>query len=124
MKELKKYLTINSTFSALSGLTMLLFSNKLNDLFGITNACVFPVIGANLLIFSLFVWYVSKKQLTNKTLVTTITILDLLWVLGSFAVVFLDLTEISKTGNILICIVAIWIAFLGYKQFQNNKVKY
>lgn len=123
VKALKKYLTINSAFSALSGLIMLLFSNKLNSLFGIANAYVFPVIGANLLIFSLFVWFISNKQLTNKTLVTTITILDLLWVLGSFAIVLLGLFDISKTGNILISIVAIWIAFLAYKQFVNTRNK-
>jgi len=121
MKELKKYLTINFTFSAISGLTMLLFSSNLNGLFNIDNIYIFPIIGANLLIFSAFVWYISSKQLTNKMLVATITILDLLWVLGSFIIVLFGLFDISKTGNILISIVAIWIAFLAYKQFRNNK---
>jgi hypothetical protein len=120
MKELKKYLTINSLFSAISGLTMLLFSSRLNDLFNIENSYVFPIIGANLLIFSIFVLYVSSKQVTNKILVNTITILDLLWVAGSFAIVLLGLFAISQTGNILISIVAIWIAFLAYKQYKNN----
>ena len=83
MKELKKYLTINSAFSALSGLTMLIISSKLNDLFNIDNAYVFPIIGANLLVFSAFVLFVAKKQLANKTLVNIITTLDFLWVLGS-----------------------------------------
>ena len=123
MKELKKYLTFNSLFSAISGLTMLLLSSKLNDLFNIENSYVFPIIGANLLIFSAFVWYVSTRQLTNKMLIMTITILDLFWVVGSFGIVLLGLFDISKTGNILISIVAIWIAFLAYKQFKNNKAK-
>jgi hypothetical protein len=121
MKELKKYLTINSLFSAISGLTMLLLSSKLNDLFNIENSYVFPIIGSNLLIFSAFVWYVSTRQLTNKMLVMTITILDLFWVVGSFAIVLLGLFDISKTGNCLISIVAIWIGFLAYKQFKNRK---
>lgn len=121
MKELKKYLRINSIFSAISGLTMLLFSSNLNDLFAIENVYIFPIIGANLLIFSAFVWYVSSNQLANKMLVTTISILDLIWVLGSFTIVFLGLFDLSINGNILISIVAIWIAFLAYKQFKNNK---
>lgn len=121
MKELKKYLTINSIFSAISGLTMLLFSSKLNDLFAINNGYIFPIIGANLLVFATFVWYVSNKQLSNKMLVTTISILDLLWVVGSFAIVVLGLLDISKIGNAIISIVAIWIGFLAYKQFKNNK---
>lgn len=121
MKELKTYLTVNSIFSALSGLTMLLFVGQLNELFGINNTYVFPVIGANLLIFSAFIFFVSVKQLSNKGLVTTITILDLFWVVGSFVIVAFGLFDISKSGNILIGIVAIWIAFLAYKQFKNNK---
>lgn len=121
MKELKRYLTINSIFSAISGLTMLLFSSKLNDLFAINNGYIFPIIGANLLVFAAFVWYVSNKQLSNKMLVTTISILDLLWVVGSFAIVVLGLFDISKIGNVIISIVAIWIGFLAYKQFKNNK---
>lgn len=121
MKELKKYLFINSLFSALSGLTMLLTSEILNDLFNINNPYVFPIIGANLLVFSAFVWYVSNKQLTTKILVNIISILDLLWVFGSFLIVGFELFNISKIGNVSISIVAIWITFLAYKQFQYNK---
>ena len=121
MNTLKKYLSINSIFSAISGLTMLLFSNKLNILFAIDNAYVFPMIGANLLLFSAIVCYVSNKQLTNKMFVNLISILDLLWVIGSFAIVGFKLFNISNTGNIAISIVAIWIAFLAYKQYSNNK---
>ncbi len=121
MNELKKYLTINSLFSALCGLAMLLISGNLSELFNISNTYVFPIIGANLLVFSAFVWYVSKKQLTNKTLVNIISFLDLLWVFGSFAIVAFRLFELSNVGNILIIIVAIWIACLAYKQFKNNR---
>jgi hypothetical protein len=121
MKELKKYLTINSWFSAISGLIMLLLSSQLNGLFNIDNDYVFPIIGANLLIFSAFVWYVCSKQVTNKILVNTISILDLVWVLGSFAIVGFGLFNISRIGNVIISIVAFWIAFLAYKQFKNNK---
>lgn len=121
MKELKKYLTINSLFSAISGLSMLLLSDRLNELFNISNTYVFPIIGTNLLVFSVFVWYVSNKQLTNKMFVNIISFLDLLWVLGSFSIVAIGLFDLSKVGNILIIIVAFWIAFLAYKQFQYNE---
>ncbi len=123
MKELKKYLTINSLFSAISGLTMLLFSNDLNKLFNIYNVYVFPIIGSNLLIFAAFILFVFSRQLTNKILVTTITTLDALWVLGSFVIVSLGLFDLSQEGNILISIVAVWIAFLAYKQYFNTSSK-
>jgi hypothetical protein len=120
MQELKKYLTINSIFSAISGSTMLLFSSNLNKLFNIDNVYVFPIIGSNLLFFSAFVWFVFSRQPTNKILVITITILDTLWVLGSLAIVSLGLFDLSQQGNILISIVAVWIAFLAYKQFKYS----
>jgi hypothetical protein len=123
MKELKKYLTIYAVFSAISGLTMLLFSSNLNKIFNIDNVYVFPVIGCNLLFFAVFVWFVFSRQLTNRILVTTITSLDILWVLGSLVIVGLGLFDLSQDGNILISIVAVWIAFLAFKQFKYSGQK-
>ena len=120
MAKLKKYLIVNSFFSGLTGLVMLLLTSYLNTLFGITNEYVFPIIGLNLLIFSGFVYFVSLKQINNKVLVNLISGLDALWVLGSVLILMLGLFNISETGNIIIGVVALWIAFLGYKQFRNN----
>lgn len=123
MKELKKYLTINAVFSAISGLSMLAFSRRLKSLFTIEITLVFPLIGAILLVFGSFVYFVIVKQLSNKTLVTTITILDVIWVLGSLLIVIFAPFGISSIGNLLITIVAVWIAFLAYKQHINSKSK-
>lgn len=121
MDELKKYLTLNSAFSAFSGLTMLVLTSTLNNFFNITNQYVFPFIGVNLLVFSLIVWYVSRKQLNNKLMVNIISFLDGLWVLGSLIIILFGLFGLSKNGYLLVGLVAMWIAFLGYKQFKNNK---
>lgn len=121
MSELKKYLTINSLFSAISGLSMVLFSNGLNSFFNISNPYVFPVLGANLIIFALIVGYVAQKQLQNKSLVNLICGLDGMWVLGSLGIILFQLFDLSKNGYIAIGVVAVWIGFLGYNQFENNK---
>jgi hypothetical protein len=121
MKQLKLYLKINYLFSAITGLTMLLLPNSLNKIFAIHNTFVFPTIGVNLLIFSAFVWFVSRKQLSNKTLVTIITGLDIIWVLGSLLIIMFGLFGLSNVGNILTAMVAIFIAFLAYKQLLHNK---
>jgi hypothetical protein len=120
MKELRKYLTINSIFSAVCGLIMLMLSGGLNQLFGIENFYIFPVLGLNLLVFAVFVWYVSRNQLTNRAWVMTITVLDVLWVVGSFVIVLLGLFDLTGSGYILTAVVALWIAFLAYKQFVNS----
>lgn len=121
MKELKQYLIINSLFSSICGLLILLISSNLSELFNINNKYVFPIIGSNLLVFSAFVWFVSQKQVTNKTLVNIISLLDLLWVIGSFTIIGFRLFNISSIGYLLMSIIAIWIAFLAFKQFTNNK---
>lgn len=120
MKELRKYLTINAIFSAISGLTMILFSGTINQLFNIDKINIFPWVGVNLLVFALFVWFVSIKQLSNKVLVRTITVLDLFWVLSSFIIVFFAPFGISIIGNIIISLIAVWISFLAYKQHINS----
>ena len=114
------YLTINGLFSAISGLAMLIFSKSFNDFFQVVNTYVFPLIGINLLPFSIFVLYVSRYQLKNKSLVTLIVILDVLWVVGSVVIISLDLFDLALNGKILMAVVAVWIGFLGYKQFQNT----
>lgn len=121
MGNLKKYLLINSLFSAFSGLVMLFFATPLNEFFNIQIPYILPIIGSNLLVFSLFVGYVAQKQLHNKTLVNIISGLDGLWVLGSIAIVLLQVFNLSKNGYIVIALVALWIAFLGYKQHQFNQ---
>lgn len=121
MSELKRFLRINSVFSLVSGLIMLLFTKQLNVFFNIENPYVFAVIGANLVVFAVFVWYVSKRQLHNKLLVNVICILDLFWVVSSAAIILFGLFDLSKNGNIVIGLVAVWIGFLGFKQYQNNK---
>ena len=100
---------------------MLVFSSGLNSFFNVQNEYVFSIIGLNLIVFSVFVWFVSRKQLTNKILITLISGLDTLWVLGSLIIILFGLFDLSRNGNILIGIVAVWIGFLGYKQFKNNK---
>jgi hypothetical protein len=122
MQALQKYLNINSLFSAFSGIVMLVFSNALHRLFNIENPYVFPFIGVNLLFFAVFVFFVAKKHLANKLLINIIATLDALWVLGSLAILLLQAFNLSSTGYLLIALVALWIAFLGYQQFKYNRV--
>ena len=121
MRELKKYLLINSAFSGLSGLALVFISDHINTLFNIDNTIVLPAIGINLLVFSLIVYYGAVKQLKRNSLVTLISALDLLWVIGSAAIILFQLFNLSSAGYIIIGVVAIWIAFLGSMQIKYNK---
>ncbi|MEP2935183.1 MAG: hypothetical protein ABJM06_05670 [Gilvibacter sp.] len=119
MKQLKTFLRINSVFSLTTGVLMAHFSDQLLSFFAIeNNLYLFDAIGINLIVFALFVWYVSIKQLQNEMLVKLISFLDILWVVGSAIIVVFGLFNLSKNGYILIGIVAVWIGFLAYNQLK------
>lgn len=120
-KTLKKYLTINSLFSFISGMVLLFASEPLDAFLGVVNPFVLPIIGLNLLIFAIYVWYVSHKHLHNKLLVDIINVLDALWVAGSLILIQFNPFGLTNKGNAVIGLIAIWIAFLGYMQFKNNR---
>lgn len=120
MGLLKKYLQMNGGFSLLSGLIMLLMSKRLAVLFGIGSNIIFLVIGIGLVGFSLFVFYVSQNVGKSKTFVQVITILDILWVVGSLALLVFRPFTITVIGNILIATIMMIIAFFAINQYRNN----
>ena len=112
---------LNSAFSALSGLLLTFSAKTFNALLGISNTIVLPIIGINLLIFSLVVYYVAVKQLKTSSLVNLITGLDVLWVVGSAFLIFLQLFSLTTIGYVIIGAVAIWIGYLAFMQFKYNE---
>jgi hypothetical protein len=122
IKPLNKYLRINGIFSFLSGFTLLFASEYLDSFFGILNPFVLPILGLNLLIFAIYVWYVAQKQLTNKPLVNVILVLDGLWVTGSLLLIQFNPFHLTSKGMAVIGLIAMWIAFLGYMQFKHNRI--
>lgn len=124
MKKLSVYLRINSVFSLLTGVLMVLYSIELLKFFNISNhQYLCHLIGLNLIIFACFVWYVSAKQLERKVLVKIISFLDILWALGSLIIVAFQFFNLSLKGYFLIAIVAIWIGFLAFKQLKHNNFR-
>lgn len=121
MKTLKLYLTINSLFSAFSGLSILFFSEYFPSLFHIKNSMIFSIIGGGLIFFSIYVMTISMKFLHHSKLVNSISMMDIIWVLGSIIIISFRLFDISFMGNLLIGIVAIWISYLAFIQIKLNK---
>ena len=122
MSSPKNYLQINGGFSLLSSLVMLLLSGFLANVFALESRIAFLVIGAGLLFFGGFVFYVAQKQPGNKTLIQVITIMDAFWVLGSLIIVVFQLFNLSSTGYLLITAVMVIIAFFAINQYRYNKI--
>ena len=125
MKNLKIYLRINSIFSLASGILMAEFSNELLHFFNIQiegNRYLFDIIGINLIVFAIFVWYVSARQIQNSIFVKIISFLDILWIVGSIIIVALQLFNLSIIGYLTIALVALWISFLAYNQLKHVNI--
>ena len=117
MNSLKSYLQTNAIFSGISGLLILIFNNGfLMEYLGLKNPKILMFIGVGLLIFSAFIFYVVKKQIDNSKLISIITSLDIMWVLGSFSITFFDLFGITQKSQPLINFVALWVGLLASGQ--------
>jgi hypothetical protein len=120
MKKLQIWLFVNAAFSFVSAVSLLLFSSFLNTFMGITVTTVLPIIGINLLIFSLFTAVISWRFPNAKNWVRLISILDYMWVAGSLAILIMQLFNLTKNGYILLALVALAVGILGYNQQKNN----
>ena len=100
---------------------MLLFSGRLSNLFGLSQGTPFTILGAGLLVFGGFVYFISEKQLLNKKLVQIITSLDALWVLGSLGIVVFQFFNLTSTGYLIITLVMVIIAIFAVNQYRFNK---
>ena len=85
--SIKKYLLINSVFSGLGSCIILVFSTPLHSLFNISNVYVFPIVGINLIFFSISVAMVGNFFRQNKLYVRIIVSLEVLWVAGSCTII-------------------------------------
>ncbi len=110
-------LKINALFSLFSGLDFVIFDRAIvNILTGSTEESVMPT-GIMLIGFAVFVFLVSTMSRVNKFLVGLIIALDVLWVLGSVALVAAGADALTAAGQILILLVAAVIA--GFAFFQT-----
>lgn len=115
--KLKTALLANATFSSISGVTMLLFSNWISELMGIPNKWVLPIIGGGLLFFASTIVYQATRDSINSNPVKLIILQDLLWVVGSLVILVFGLFDLTIVGKILIAIVAVAVADFAFLQW-------
>jgi len=124
MKNLKSYLTTNFIFSGISGILILGFNESfLMNYIGLVNSLILYIVGAGLILFSLFIYYVIKKRFDDNRIIYIVSTLDSFWVLGSFAITFFDLFNLNPQSYPLINMVALWVGMLATGQFYFLKKK-
>ncbi len=83
---LKNAVRGNALFSGLSGTVALLGAQSLAIFTGIDLPVVFYVLGIVLIIYAVDLWWVSSREPIDRRFAWAAIILDILWVIGSFAI--------------------------------------
>lgn len=120
-EKLKNTLKANALFSLISGLILILFSEEIAILMNLTSNLPLTIIGLGLILFVLFILFVSYKKVLNYKLVKGIILQDLLWVFGSIVLLLLMPFGISLLGNILISVIAFIVSCFAFLQYKYSK---
>jgi len=109
----------NATFSLFSGISLLLLSNRLAALMGISKPLVLTVIGISLILFALVLIQTALARQIKAMKVYTIILLDGIWVFGSLIILFLRPFSLNPIAYWIIGGIAGIVALLGFWQYQG-----
>lgn len=117
MNTLQRYLSVNAIFSLLTGVMVLSFQEKAEQIFNLPPSNFFFILGILLIFFVLTIVLEIVKQRTLPVL--WIIVQDMLWVLGSVVLLVFNPFDVSVEGNIIIALVAIVVFLIGMGQAQG-----
>ena len=116
---LRRALLANSIFSALSGLFFLLGAAPISAFLGLDMPMMIRFLGVDLLIFGAIVYKVATASPINRTFATVIVALDVVWVIGSIALIFGNIVPLTTGGKWAIAIVADVVTCFAIAQYMG-----
>lgn len=118
---LRRALSANAVFSGVCGALCVLAAASIAQLTGIPQAEVFAL-GVNLEVFcALLIFLATRRDLSTgwvKGLVTAVIAMDVLWVVGSLAVL-LAASPLTTAGKWIVFAVAAVVAEIAYFQLRG-----
>ena len=117
------FLKLNSQFSALNGLALLLaagilaptlFENPVDWI-----ALALRGLGVGLLAFASLLYLLSKNRFISRAAVHEIVLLDALWVVGSIVLIALFGNLFTTPGIVVVAVVALVVALFAIAQFVS-----
>ena len=114
---LKSALTSNAVFSIVSGIVLIILNTSFKTWFGLD----FPfwIIGVGLIPFGILGYQSSRDTENMVKKGQIITIMDILWVIGSMIIILL--VDMTQTGQWIIGIVAMIVADFAFFQYLGMK---
>ncbi|HSM55499.1 MAG TPA: hypothetical protein VK879_05020 [Candidatus Sulfomarinibacteraceae bacterium] len=114
---LQRALQANALFSGLSGLTLLAAASPVAQLMGLPGATfILRVIGLGLLLYAGFLLYAVRQAPVNAGPAWAAVVMDVLWVVGSAALLLGGLIPFSTEGRWIVAVVADVVAVFAIVQ--------
>ena len=114
---LKNALHGNALFSGTSGLVALLAAQSLAAFTGIESPSIFVVLGIVLILYAVDLWWVASRETINRHLAWAAILLDVLWVIGSVAILLFGWLPLTVAGSWTIALLAEVVAIFAVLQF-------
>lgn len=121
MARLKNVLFINAASSAATALLLVVFPGFFASLFGVSTRPPFIGVGIFLLLFAIYVFLQSRNEQAEPNKIRFIIALDIIWVVGSLAIILPQFFGLTVIGYSLIGGVALWVAMMAYLQTRGLK---
>lgn len=118
-KILQTALLSNAAFSLGSGMIFIGFSRLLTKVIGIGAPLVYQILGASLLVFAGFVAWTATRRRINPFIAMLISMADLLWVIGSIALIGLAFGLLEPLGMFIVLGIAAVVLFFGLRQLHG-----
>ncbi len=101
---LKKALTGNALFSAVSGVTILCANRWLVKFLGLPESVGLAIVGVSLIVFAAILWLNARRPKIKVTDAWVAVIMDAAWVVGSYVLMFA--VPFSIGGKWMVALVA------------------
>ena len=106
----------NGSFSLLSGLILAAAARPVSVLLGVEPPAILLILGIVLIIYGIDLFWVASRPEIDTRLATAAVVLDVLWVLGSAALLLTGLVSLTAAGVWAVIIVADIVALFAIWQ--------
>ncbi len=122
---LRNTLLANAAFSAISGLSFILFAGIVKNFLGWSSIWILPAIGIGLLGFAFIVYQNAKSSQLSSSRISSILVADIVWVILSVAILVTNIVPLTLEGKWAVGILADIVAtfalleYIGLKRIKN-----
>jgi len=114
---LRRALLVDSAFSGLSGLFLMLDATLIATFLGLETPTILTVTGVVLILYALFVLWLANRNPILRPLAWVVIELNALWVIGSAVLIFSNLVPLTTAGKWAIAFVADIVTVFAILQY-------